>query len=238
MREDDSDTSAPTDRVAGWRERSGGNQQRGDDDTVGMTCTGWLEVISAGGDGELSRTESVALDAHLARCAPCRELSDTVASLRRRTLVAVVGEGRDLVGDVLEARHQEVEGARALRRRMAIGLGAVAAVLVAIFLAPLVTPGSGPSDSHDVAGPGHARVVTIDGTSFSDPTLTVATGSTVEWQNQSEAEHRIVRDVGAATVSADLAPGQAESVTFAEPGSYPYRCIRHDGMTGSIQVRS
>ena len=44
-------------------------------------CDEYLELISARLDGELSPFEEKRLEAHLAQCAPCRELADQLADL-------------------------------------------------------------------------------------------------------------------------------------------------------------
>ena len=44
-------------------------------------CDEFVELISARLDGELSPFEEKRLDAHLAQCAPCRELADELADL-------------------------------------------------------------------------------------------------------------------------------------------------------------
>ena len=66
--------------------------------------------------------------------------------------------------------------------------------------------------------------------------MEVAAGTTVVWHNGGTTTHHLVRQVNGATVTEDLAPGQSEQITFAQPGTYEYYCTIHHGMTGTVTV--
>jgi plastocyanin len=204
-----------------------------------MTCDPWLELISAATDGELDDAEQDALDAHLARCASCQALATRFGALRRRSLIGLPEAIPDLAPLVV-ARHQADHAAgRTLLRRAGVAAGAVAAA-IALVVGALAT-----SEPFDSAGRGpetaiatSPQLVTAADRAFSAPDLSVHAGESVEWLNGSETEHRLVRRIGGTTLASDLDPGQAEVVTFDEPGVYPYYCSIHRGMTGRVVVTS
>ena len=61
------------------------------------------------------------------------------------------------------------------------------------------------------------------------------TGTTVTWINDDWAPHTVTADDGA-FVSDRLNQGQRFAHTFAEAGTYPYRCSFHPGMLGTVVV--
>jgi len=86
------------------------------------------------------------------------------------------------------------------------------------------------------AAPGATTVVHIHDFGYDPSDLTVAPGTTVEWDNDDGARHTITADDGSFD-SGDLKPGMKWSHTFAAPGSYPYSCNQHPDMTGTVTVK-
>lgn len=204
-----------------------------------MTCDPWLELLSAATDGELDDAEQVALDGHLERCASCRELAARFGALRRRSLIGLPEAVPDLAPAVL-ARHQaDRDLGRTMLRRAGIAAG-VAAAAVALVVGVLAS--SEPFDpagrEPEVATAGTPQVITAADRAFSAPDLSVHAGDSVEWLNGSDTEHRLVRRIGGTTLASDLDPGQAEVITFDDPGVYPYYCSIHRGMIGRVVVTS
>jgi plastocyanin len=78
--------------------------------------------------------------------------------------------------------------------------------------------------------------VEIKDYAFTPPTLTVPAGTTVTWTNNDAVPHTATAS-DASFDSGNLNPGQSYSFTFATPGSYPYACQYHAGMTGTIVVQ-
>jgi plastocyanin len=74
---------------------------------------------------------------------------------------------------------------------------------------------------------------------FVPQTLTVPVGTTVTWVNHDTAPHTAThRTYGAeAFDTGDLPNGATFQHTFRTPGSYPYLCMYHQGMTGTIVVQ-
>jgi plastocyanin len=89
-----------------------------------------------------------------------------------------------------------------------------------------------------VAAPSASSVtVTTPSLTFAPQTVTVAPGSTVTWQ-MSGSTHNVTFGALAPAGGSigDTDEGNAVSRTFTAPGTYDYRCTRHDGMTGRVIV--
>lgn len=115
------------------------------------------------------------------------------------------------------------------RRRRLLPLLAVPLLVVAVIAAT----GSGGSAAPARKGPG---AVTIEGFAFAPATIEVAVGTTVTWTNEDTAAHTVLDDAGTFEQSAVLEAGDAFEHTYAEPGSYEYRCGLHETMRGTVVV--
>ncbi len=69
---------------------------------------------------------------------------------------------------------------------------------------------------------------------FEPQTVTVTVGSAVRWTNQGQKVHSSTSDQG--YWSWALLPGASFSVRFFSAGTFPYHCIYHPGMTGTVVV--
>lgn len=76
---------------------------------------------------------------------------------------------------------------------------------------------------------------------FQPSAITIAAGDTVRWMNSDGIEHSAT----ASLLGADGTPvfdtglfekGENGEVTFAEPGTYDYFCVRHPSMEGQVVV--
>ncbi len=72
---------------------------------------------------------------------------------------------------------------------------------------------------------------------FSPENVTVVVGvnNTVTWVSHSLSYDTVTGNNGT-FASGAIAPGQTFSYTFASPGTYPYRCVYHPWMLGTIKV--
>jgi len=70
---------------------------------------------------------------------------------------------------------------------------------------------------------------------FGSGSLTVKAGTTVTWSNGDNMLHTVTADDGSFS-SADLKLNDTYSHTFNSTGSFPYHCIHHAGMKGTIVV--
>ncbi|CAN5348509.1 cupredoxin family copper-binding protein [soil metagenome] len=84
------------------------------------------------------------------------------------------------------------------------------------------------------------EVVRMVGQSFSPSNLQVVAGTTVAWENDSDLVHTVTsgsdREHDEKFNSGDIAPGESYSYTFTETGTFPYFCIPHPGMQGTVTV--
>jgi len=80
--------------------------------------------------------------------------------------------------------------------------------------------------------------VTISNYAFAPQAVTVAPGTTVTWTNRDGPTHGVISaDNGATFKSPPLETGKSFSFTFTRPGTYPYRCLFHSSMTGTVVVK-
>ena len=103
-------------------------------------------------------------------------------------------------------------------------------------LAPSCSEEAG--DVQPVAGTPAAATgmsVRIDDFAFLPQEITVPVRTTVTWINDDWAPHTATADDGT-FVSGRLNQGQRFAHTFAEAGTYPYRCSFHPGMLGTVVV--
>ena len=82
----------------------------------------------------------------------------------------------------------------------------------------------------------HAAIATIEvkDFAFQPSTVTVAAGDTVTWHNGDTASHTATST--GAWDTGTFAPGISRSITFTTPGTYPYFCLIHSIMLGTIVV--
>ncbi|HSR50215.1 MAG TPA: cytochrome P460 family protein [Acidobacteriota bacterium] len=70
---------------------------------------------------------------------------------------------------------------------------------------------------------------------YSPQTLTVKVGTTVTWINEDPFPHTATADDGSFDTGT-IASKQRASVTFNDPGTFPYTCTPHPFMKGTIKV--
>lgn len=66
--------------------------------------------------------------------------------------------------------------------------------------------------------------------------ISVAVGGTVTWINNDSTTHTATSDTGAWN-SGNIAPGASFSRTFPSAGTFPYHCVLHPGMVGTVTVQ-
>lgn len=86
------------------------------------------------------------------------------------------------------------------------------------------------------AGPGAVTIVEF---AFMPSPVTVRPGGTVTWTNNDDAAHSIADTSPMATpTSKSLNKGDTFSITYPQPGTYPYVCGIHNYMQGSVEVKA
>ena len=78
--------------------------------------------------------------------------------------------------------------------------------------------------------------VQIERSTFKPKALNVAAGTTVTWVNHDMVPHD-VSSKEAGFKSEPLAQDESFSYTFMKPGIYPYLCVTHPKMTGTVIVQ-
>jgi plastocyanin len=86
-----------------------------------------------------------------------------------------------------------------------------------------------------VAQPATTASVTIDGYAFHPPTLRIEVGTTVKWTNHQNITHTVTANNGSFN-SGDIAPGHSFSHMFTSAGKFPYHCMIHPFMHGTVIV--
>ncbi len=91
-----------------------------------------------------------------------------------------------------------------------------------------------------VASAAPTQAVDIKLFQFQPGAVEVKTGAAVTWTNRDDIEHTVTSgDPEHRTGRFDLrlpARGTSTTVSFSEPGVYPYFCDRHPSMRGEIRV--
>ncbi len=102
----------------------------------GGKCGGSRELISAAADGELSATDQLLLDAHLANCSDCAAYADRVVSLTRSIRLRPAETMPDLVEIVMQRARPYRLGRGGWLRPALVW---VAIVIVAQSISPLIS---------------------------------------------------------------------------------------------------
>jgi plastocyanin len=116
---------------------------------------------------------------------------------------------------------------------LATVLGSLAAGLLSGW--DEVAAGGGCRGRPSTEGTG-AAVEMTEGSCFVPTVLHVQAGQTVTWTNADAAAHSVA---GATTEWGNYTThpqGESVSYVFERPGTYPYYCFEHNGMTGAIVV--
>ena len=116
----------------------------------------------------------------------------------------------------------------AVRRPMTL---LVPLVLAAVVLAGCGGDGGGNGGADAVAG---VTEVAAKDNQFTPPAIEVPAGTTVTWAFEDGfVPHDVTAD---GFSSGDPQRSGSFTHTFDQPGTYPYRCTLHDGMTGRVVV--
>ena len=124
-----------------------------------------------------------------------------------------------------------------MRRRPGQGRGVAAVTLAAALgLGVGACGGSGPAGS--AAEPVATTAVDLPPSyRFEPEAITVPAGSAVTWTNSDNFTHSVQLTGGEADEPRLMQPGATASITFDEPGTYPYQCHLHPtDMRGTVTV--
>ncbi len=117
-----------------------------------------------------------------------------------------------------------------------LAFGALGFLLIAVLtLVPLIPVVSAQSTIVNVTIPSGAS----RGPGFSPDTITVVIGvnNTVEWTNNDSVTHTVTAP-DMSFDSGNLAAGKSYTHTFTTAGTYPYVCVYHSAMQGTVVVKA
>lgn len=100
---------------------------------------------------------------------------------------------------------------------------------------PTPTPTPGEATTPAPAATGDEAEVEIEDFTFQPGELTVAPGTTVVWKQRDDAPHTVTAD-DESFDSGTMQDRDEFTLTFDEPGTYPYHCHVHPSMTGTVTV--
>mgnify|MGYP001601752663 FL=1 len=110
---------------------------------------------------------------------------------------------------------------------------------IAVAAALLICAGlaaASPAPGAGAASPAAQTVVHIANFTFQQPSLSLASGTTVTWINDDDVPHTVVARDGSFHSHA-LDTGDRFSFTFVKLGQFDYYCSLHPHMTGRVTVR-
>ena len=81
----------------------------------------------------------------------------------------------------------------------------------------------------------HSVTIKIENFKYAQQVLTIAAGTTVEWENEDTAPHTVTADDGTFD-SGNMNKGDQFKFTFTSPGTYLYYCTYHGGPGGTGQA--
>ena len=120
------------------------------------------------------------------------------------------------------------------RSRSNAGLSArFSRALSFVSVLALLTSCAGPA-ADGTAGKTHT--VSMDGTAFAPPDITVHVGDTIVWKNKDPFPHTATSQ-SAGFDSKDIDEGQSWSYTATKKGDFDYVCTLHDNMKGVLHVQ-
>lgn len=122
-------------------------------------------------------------------------------------------------------------------RLRALLLPAVAAVVVAVVALLVRSPDPVVHESHAAASTVRSGVVKVAITnySFEPDKLTVRAGTRITFTNHDNTAHTATADHGGFGTGT-INPNHSATITVKRAGSYPYHCLFHAFMTGTITV--
>lgn len=85
------------------------------------------------------------------------------------------------------------------------------------------------------AAEGEMTTIDIVDFRFTNDRVEVPVGTTIEWTNRGQVVHTVTSDDGVFN-SGNVQPGETWRYTFDEAGEFPYHCIPHPFMTGTVVV--
>jgi plastocyanin len=114
-------------------------------------------------------------------------------------------------------------------------------ILLSLTAALAMIGCGGGSDGGGVVTPPPPPVLTtsvaIKNLAFSPKAIQVSPGATVNFANNDGTAHNVIFSSTAVTSVPEFTTGSRAVTMPTAPGTYPYHCTIHSGMTGSVLVQ-
>jgi len=106
----------------------------------------------------------------------------------------------------------------------------IAILLIYLFSIIMLVSGCKKTDSTPAP-----NEVWMQGNAFTPATITITVNTTVKWTNKDGVTHTVTSDTGLWD-SGSVTSNGTYSRQFTTAGTYPYHCIIHSMMTGTVIV--
>jgi hypothetical protein len=106
--------------------------------------------------------------------------------------------------------------------------------------APSPVPSPAPSPVPSPPPPGQVTAVSISDLAFKPNSITIKVGGTVQWTNNDQVSHTVTHDASGANQlfnSGVLRSGGTFEHKFNQAGTFPYHCMIHPFMHGTVIVQ-
>lgn len=80
-------------------------------------------------------------------------------------------------------------------------------------------------------------IIDIEDRMYDQNIITIKVGDRITWSNKDSTGHTVTSDEGIELSSSKLSEGDTYSHTFDKAGTYPYHCIYHSSMHGTVIVQ-
>ena len=80
------------------------------------------------------------------------------------------------------------------------------------------------------------NTISMSYNAFTPVSITISANTTITWKNNDTVTHTSTSD-GGVWNTGDIAPGTSKSFTFTTTGTFPYHCVYHSGMVGTVIVQ-
>jgi plastocyanin len=111
--------------------------------------------------------------------------------------------------------------------------------VLALAILALAGCGSGSTDPYGGGNPPpptDPNTIVISGMSYTPASKTITAGTTITWKNNDGVVHSSTSNTGVWDTGA-IPAGGSRTATFNTPGTFPYHCTYHSGMSGTIVVQ-
>jgi plastocyanin len=119
-------------------------------------------------------------------------------------------------------------------RALLVPVAGAVIVLAAALIVRTGTPAVRPGHPAGAVATGDVTVAIVN-YGYTPARVTVQVGTRVTWTNHDPTAHTATAD-GGAFDTGTIAPHHSSTETFTKLGTYPYHCLFHAFMTGTVTV--